>query len=220
MKCPRCSFINRTDTLICIRCGYSFKPGEGQPVKGPVRVRVFFPGRKTKKKGVILSARDGLVRLRKDVDDFKRAGFFSRSFAMALDLFFLLMFIGAMISGAGLFIGKSTNLVETVLSSKGIDIVRQAIPYIKTTIGVVAAIPPLYFIVMHAVFGQTIGKMIMGIQVVRTDGGKVGPLISTVRFLGYIISFVLLFFGFFWIIIDRERQGWHDMIADTVVIKL
>jgi uncharacterized RDD family membrane protein YckC len=220
MKCPRCDFINRTDTLSCIRCGYSFKPGEGQPVEGPAGVRAFFPGRKARKKGIILSAKDGLVRLRKDVDDFKKAGFFSRSIAMSLDLFFLAMFIGAMLSGAALFIGKSTDLVETVLGSKGIDIVRQAIPYIKTTIGVVAAIPPLYFIVMHAVFGQTLGKMIMGIRVVRTDGGKVGPLISALRFLGYIISFVLLFFGFFWIIIDRERQGWHDMMADTVVIKL
>ncbi|GEM_PF-1682722 len=220
MKCPRCSFINRTDTLNCIRCGYSFKPGEGQPVKGPVRIKAIFPGRRAKKKGTILSARDGLVRLRKGVDDFKRSGFFSRSFAMSLDIFFLTMFIGAMLSGAGLFIGKSTNIVETVLGSKGIDIVKQAIPYIKTTVGLVVAIPPLYFIVMHAVFGQTIGKMIMGIRVVRTDGRKVGPLISTVRFLGYIVSFLLLFFGFFWIIIDKERQGWHDMIADTVVIKL
>jgi uncharacterized RDD family membrane protein YckC len=220
MKCPRCNFVNRTDTMSCIRCGYTFKPGEGQPVKGPVRIRAFFPGRRTKKKGTILSARDGLVRLKKEIDDFKKAGIFSRSFAMFFDIFFLLMFVGAMLSGAALFIGKTTDIVDTVLGSKGINIIRQAVPYIKTTIGVVVAIPPLYFIIMHAVFGQTIGKMIMGLQVVRTDGSGVGFLVSTVRFFGYIISSLLLFVGFFWIVVDPERQGWHDMMADTYVIKL
>ena len=139
---------------------------------------------------------------------------------MGIDIFFLVMFIGALLSGTALFLGKNTEIVEMVLSSKGIDIVRQAIPYIKTTLGIVVAIPPLYFIIMHAVFGQTIGKMILGIQVVRSDSRRVGPFISTLRFFGYIISFVLLFFGFLWVIIDRERQGWHDMIADTFVIRI
>ena len=220
MKCPQCSFVNITNTLSCIRCGHSFKPGEGKESKGSVKVRTFLPGPKKRKKGRILSARVGLVRLNKEIDDFKRAGFFSRSFAMLFDIFFLLMFIGAMLSGAALFIGKNTGIVEMVLSSKGIDIVRQAIPYIKTTLGIIVAIPPLYFIIMHTIFGQTIGKMILGIQVVRSDGRRVGPLISTLRFFGYIISFLLLCFGFLWVIVDNERQGWHDMIADTFVIKI
>jgi uncharacterized RDD family membrane protein YckC len=220
MKCPHCSFVNRTDTLSCIRCGHTFKPGEGQEVEGPVNSRTFLPGPKSRRKGTILSARDGLVRLKKEIDDFKKAGFLSRFFAMCFDLFFLMMFIGALISGTALFIGKNTAIVEMILSSKGIEIVRQAIPYIKTTLGIIVAIPPLYFIIMHMVFGQTIGKMILGIQVVRSDGRRIGLLISTLRFFGYIISFVLLCFGFFWVIVDNQRQGWHDMIADTVVIKL
>jgi uncharacterized RDD family membrane protein YckC len=31
---------------------------------------------------------------------------------------------------------------------------------------------------------------------------------------------VVFFLGFLWIIFDREKQGWHDKIAGTVVIKL
>jgi len=220
MKCPQCSFVNISDTLSCIRCGHTFKSGEEQKLKGAVNQRTFLPGPKSKRKRTILSARDGLVRLKKNIDDYKRAGFISRSFAMCFDIFFLVMLIGALISGTALFLGTNTGIVEMVLSSKGIDIVRKAIPYIKTTLGIIVAIPPLYFIIMHTVFGQTIGKMILGIQVVRSDGRRVGLLISTLRFFCYIVSFVLLCFGFLWIIVDKQRQGWHDMIADTFVIKL
>jgi uncharacterized RDD family membrane protein YckC len=43
---------------------------------------------------------------------------------------------------------------------------------------------------------------------------------SLVRFIAYVPSGVLLFVGFFWVLWDPQRQGWHDMLADTVVIRL
>jgi len=39
-----------------------------------------------------------------------------------------------------------------------------------------------------------------------------------VRFLGYIVSALPLTLGFLWIIFNKKRQGWHDLIAGTVVI--
>jgi uncharacterized RDD family membrane protein YckC len=38
------------------------------------------------------------------------------------------------------------------------------------------------------------------------------------RYLGYSLSAISLFLGFFWILIDDRRQGWHDKIAGTLVI--
>jgi uncharacterized RDD family membrane protein YckC len=40
------------------------------------------------------------------------------------------------------------------------------------------------------------------------------------RYLGYIICFLMLGTGFLWIAFDVRKQGIHDKIADTVVVKL
>ena len=43
---------------------------------------------------------------------------------------------------------------------------------------------------------------------------------ASIRALAAAFSFVVLFLGFFWIIWDKDRQGWHDKIAGTVVVRL
>jgi uncharacterized RDD family membrane protein YckC len=66
----------------------------------------------------------------------------------------------------------------------------------------------------------TPGKMILGLKIVDSDTfGKVskGRLIG--RYLGYYLSMLGLFMGFFWIAWDKKKQGWHDKLARTVVIK-
>jgi uncharacterized RDD family membrane protein YckC len=65
---------------------------------------------------------------------------------------------------------------------------------------------------------RTIGKAIMGLQVVPLKGGRIGILRATLRYLGYVVSIVPLFFGFIWILFSRKRQGWHDKIARTCVV--
>ena len=40
-----------------------------------------------------------------------------------------------------------------------------------------------------------------------------------VRYVGYILSMIPLFLGFFWIAWDSKKQGWHDKVAGTVVIR-
>jgi uncharacterized RDD family membrane protein YckC len=44
--------------------------------------------------------------------------------------------------------------------------------------------------------------------------------VALVRGLGAALSVVVLFLGFFWIAWDPDKQGWHDRIAGTVVIRL
>ncbi|HLA48407.1 MAG TPA: RDD family protein, partial [Nitrospinota bacterium] len=40
-----------------------------------------------------------------------------------------------------------------------------------------------------------------------------------IRYIGYIISEIPLFLGFLWIVFDKDKQGWHDKIAGTFVVK-
>jgi uncharacterized RDD family membrane protein YckC len=41
-----------------------------------------------------------------------------------------------------------------------------------------------------------------------------------VRALACFFSLIVVGLGFFWIAFDPEKQGWHDKIAGTVVVKL
>jgi len=66
----------------------------------------------------------------------------------------------------------------------------------------------------------TPGKMAVSAVVVDADSyGRPSTLQLTVRYAGYFLSTIFLFAGFLWIGFDRRKQGWHDKIARTVVIK-
>jgi uncharacterized RDD family membrane protein YckC len=214
MKCPECGYNNRSDARICLSCN-TLLPG--RPVAAVKRPPQKKPARP---KNTIVSARHGIVRLRKDIADFRRAGFFVRCAAMTIDVFFVVMLNGALLFGAAVLIGKTTGIVDMVLTSRGFEFFQIIAPLLKAAVITTICVPPIYFIAMTAFFGQTIGKMITGIRVVRSDGRPVSFLRALIRFFAYIPSGVLLFTGFLWILWDPERQSWHDMLADTVVIRL
>jgi uncharacterized RDD family membrane protein YckC len=67
--------------------------------------------------------------------------------------------------------------------------------------------------------GQTPGKKLMGIRVVKADGGALGPIDPILRYIGYFINSFLLMIGWLWALIDSKRQGFHDKLAGTVVVK-
>jgi len=77
-----------------------------------------------------------------------------------------------------------------------------------------------YFAGMWAWKGTTIGGIVLNLKVVRLDGSPMTFAASLVRALAAAFSVVVLFLGFLWIIWDREKQGWHDRIAGTVVVRL
>ncbi len=75
-----------------------------------------------------------------------------------------------------------------------------------------------YFLALHAWQGQTLGKMFLGLKVVRADGGEITPGLAFLRFIGYGLSILPLGLGLFWSIIDREKCAWHDRMAATRVV--
>ena len=68
--------------------------------------------------------------------------------------------------------------------------------------------------------GQTPGKMVLGLKITRLDGSDIDWSAAILRLLGYVISFLIVFVGYFWVLFDDYRQGLHDKIADTYVISL
>ena len=66
--------------------------------------------------------------------------------------------------------------------------------------------------------GQTPGKSVMGIKVIKTDGTPISDGDAIVRAIGYWVSGVVLLLGFIWAIFDEENQTWHDKLASTYVV--
>lgn len=68
--------------------------------------------------------------------------------------------------------------------------------------------------------GQTLGKKVLRMRVVREDGGTPGFWTMLVReTLGKWLSGLIFGLGYLWILIDREHQGWHDKLLRTYVVQ-
>jgi hypothetical protein len=61
--------------------------------------------------------------------------------------------------------------------------------------------------------------MALGIKVISSDGSPVSWGQAVLRYIGYIISGLVFALGFIWIAFDAQRQGWHDKIAKTYVVR-
>lgn len=76
-----------------------------------------------------------------------------------------------------------------------------------------------YFAGMWAWKGTTIGGIVLRLKVVRADAQPVSLVTALVRALAGVFSILALFLGILWAAWDPEKQGWHDMIAGTVVVR-
>ncbi|MBA4160151.1 MAG: RDD family protein, partial [Gemmatimonadetes bacterium] len=78
----------------------------------------------------------------------------------------------------------------------------------------------LYFTLFLAVWrGQTPGKRLLGIRVVRLNGKPITWWASFERFGGYAAGLATGLLGFLQIFWDRNRQAIHDKIMETVVVR-
>jgi uncharacterized RDD family membrane protein YckC len=77
-----------------------------------------------------------------------------------------------------------------------------------------------YFGYFWSKSGQSIGMKLMNIKVVRIEGGLLSFLSAGLRgTLGYWLSGAIFWLGYIWILIDADKQGWHDKIFGTYVVR-
>jgi uncharacterized RDD family membrane protein YckC len=93
-------------------------------------------------------------------------------------------------------------------------------------LGVIFLAIAVYEVVLTATWGRTLGKRLLRLRVVRAhDGGPAGWNDSSLRWFIQLLAWALclgapvLYLSPFW---DKSgrRQGWHDRVAGTVVVKL
>ena len=81
-------------------------------------------------------------------------------------------------------------------------------------------LPAITVLLFWVYKSATPGKMATKLTIVDAKtGGKpsTGQFIG--RYLGYYVSVIPLFLGIIWVGIDKRKQGWHDKLAGTVVIR-
>jgi uncharacterized RDD family membrane protein YckC len=72
---------------------------------------------------------------------------------------------------------------------------------------------------VQCIWHTTPGKRLLGIKIVRAETLEpVARWRYIVRFLAYIPATLPLMLGIFWASFNKQRRGWHDYIAGTVVI--
>jgi uncharacterized RDD family membrane protein YckC len=106
-------------------------------------------------------------------------------------------------------------LIDSVFEKMGLDL-RTDIATIYVFL--IPWILGLYFVAFWSLTGRTIGKWFMGLKVVRADGNPPTLGRSLIRFIGYGISAIVFWLGYLWVLIDSDRQAWHDHMAKTWVV--
>jgi uncharacterized RDD family membrane protein YckC len=76
-----------------------------------------------------------------------------------------------------------------------------------------------YFAGLESMAGATLGKMVLGLSVTDEQGNNISFLRATGRYFAKIISALILCVGYLMVAWDGRKQGLHDKIAGTLVVK-
>ena len=156
------------------------------------------------------------------------AGFITRAVAIVIDILIVIVSVLVITASISLpldfFLGINTQNCQVTTSGPSLlrdwtgmrELLCAAVNL--TSIAIAVLTGPVYFIFLATAGGQTIGKYVMGVRVVRLDGKPMNYWGSTLRWFGYLASLLPLGLGFFWVVIDDRRRGFHDKIAGTCVI--
>ena len=145
------------------------------------------------------------------------AGFWIRFVAVLID--------GIILGIVGLIINIPLGMVLGVGASKitpGADPATM-LPMLLGTMGLSIAVTfvlqAAYQIYFLSSRGATIGKMALGLKVIRADGGPLSVGLATGRFFAFMLdSYFTLSIGFIIAGFDTEKRSLHDRICDTRVI--
>lgn len=205
ISCPDCGFSKvlpqnsipkEATTVRCPKCRQQFpvpRAGERAPEQTAVKVRSAEPTNRQP--------------LQRDLLDIPKAGFWMRVVATLIDstLVTLLQFV------LGLLLGIAGTLGAGSFDSQ----LAVVIQLFGVVLGVV------YYVVFTGHGEQTPGKMALRIKVIRCDGSDIGYARAALREIpAKFISTVLLCIGYLMVAFDDKKQGLHDRMADTYVVKL
>jgi uncharacterized RDD family membrane protein YckC len=120
--------------------------------------------------------------------------------------------------GAVLIDGIIVAIVPIVIIIIGAVVGSGALMAVGYIVGILFGI--FYEVYFHGgATGQTPGKKMLGIRVIDfATGGPIGYGRAFLRLIGRYISGLICYLGYLWMLWDKEKQCWHDKMANDVVV--
>ena len=112
-------------------------------------------------------------------------------------------------------------IIGLVMVASGLDPNSEDLPFVRlSSNGLSIAAGWLYFSLCESSSWQgTIGKKVLGLRVTDLDGNRISFSKATGRYFGKILSALILCIGFVMIAFTDRKQGLHDMLAGTLVVR-
>jgi uncharacterized RDD family membrane protein YckC len=196
--CPKCRTANKEEDLFCKKCGAALEPVE----RAEIRKR-FCP-----QCGAEVSEEDTFCNrcgTRMSGLSMKKANAGARFGSWIIDIIILNV------------IGFIVGAVLGLLWALTFPYEEEALLGISYLLGIMITIGYYTYFFGN---GQTLGMKVVRIKLCGTDGTyPVGYGRGFLRWVGMFISALVIGLGFLWILIDENKQGWHDKIADTYVVE-
>lgn len=227
MRCSACGFVSFDFLSTCKRCGkalpregrsvgiIALPRGDSAPLPPPGETDSPEPSLGDAPVVVGTAAPEAPAKMVAPTDpaSLRKAGFWLRTAALLVDaaLVAALAYAGATLVAMAVQIGG--------LFSSATEAGMEWLDTTATTLFVVL-ITACYFTVCVGWRGQTPGKMLLGLKIIRTTGEEVGYWRALVRWVGQVIGLLLFGLGFLMIAFSRRKQGLHDRLAGTCVVRL
>jgi len=140
----------------------------------------------------------------------KYAGFWQRLGAYAIDN--LVIFIGLVVAGMFMI----SEMAITNAEGK-----TELPPEFKDRLRILSLIVyAAYEVLMTSSSKQgTLGKMLFKLKVVDANGNQLNLTDAIFRYFGKLLSTALFFVGFIMVAFHAKKQGLHDILAKTYVVK-
>jgi len=134
------------------------------------------------------------------------SGFWKRAVAIFIDSIILTIVMFAIMFTLGFFIGGMMSDPESVAKISNFGILINVV------------IVWLYFAIQESGENQaTVGKRVMAIYVTNKAGDRLSFPQATIRYFSKYLSSILMI-GFIMAAFTKNKQGLHDLIADTLVV--
>jgi uncharacterized RDD family membrane protein YckC len=204
MFCPKCGTDNSVQTRFCRNCGFDIKsvgvvqPGESASSPEP-------PGAGPGVGGIPPVTLTGIT-----LQAPEYAGFWLRLAASLIDGLLIIAVFFPLFFGIGFF-GALSRRFNYVEPDFGLAMLGNAPAIILQW---------LYYALLESSSKQaTIGKMAIGLKVTDLDGNRLSFGRATGRYFGRLLSGLILNIGFLLIAFNAKKQGLHDILAGTLVVK-
>ncbi len=142
-------------------------------------------------------------------------GFWIRLAAFAVDR--IIAYLLAAVIAAAIGLSRTSGEVDPAIQQE-VTISLETINY--SFLLLVWGIWTANSVILTSLRGQTLGKMLVGIQVVDSSG-NIPPWHRVLlrELVGKFVSEAVFWLGYLWIGFDQNKRGWHDFLGGSYVVR-